>query len=675
MPVALVVLLSVSILAASPAASADAKAAPPNGAISETEEKNAPEIAEIFADHMVLQRGKPITIWGTAPKGTQVDVSFDGATLTTKAEEAGTGINTAFVWKVEFPAKTEGGPYELRVSSAGTVGQTVKDILIGDVFLCSGQSNMEMKVNRVRSAPAEINRKHSPTIRQFHPRYKISPFPLREFADNTGWVVASKETVADFSASCYFFAKQLQRHSETPLGLINSSWGGSQIEAWIDQKNLRSVEGHGESLDILNLYAKEKQAGIAALGAQWERWYKAGSGGKTPWLDKRAPDTGWTALPGFISWKRYGVDSLKKHDGLVWYRNSFSLTKAQARKPTKIALGKLAKGDITWINGHFIGRSTTRSSRQYDVAAKLLKPGVNHVLVNVRSMWGDGGMFGPADTIGFFPKGGEMISMAQGWEYKKEPTPSLRMTPLIPWGTTAGYTGMHNAMIAPLTGLQIKGAVWYQGESNTRRADQYDEMLGALIKNWRGMFGADLPVMIVQLPEFGAQPTKPTESTWANLREAQRKAAMSDPNVGLVVTMGLGDPTDIHPTKKQEVGVRTADVYRGLIGESDADALGFAPKRAYRSGEKTLVELTAAEGGFVTRSADHPIAFELCQEALDAAMSCAYASAALEGNVVTLTSSKIGNPTHARYCWGASPTCNLHSKTGLPVGPFQVAIE
>ncbi|MEE9433776.1 MAG: sialate O-acetylesterase [Sphingorhabdus sp.] len=675
MPITLVVVLSASVLAASPAASADKKAAPSIDAASEKKNADAPKFAKIFTDHMILQRGKPMAIWGTAPEGAQVEVSFNGKTLSTIAEETGIGTNKASVWKVEFPAKAEGGPYDIKVSSAGAGSQTIKDILIGDVFLCSGQSNMEMKVNRVRSAPAEINRKHSPTIRQFHPRYKISPFPLREFAENTGWVVASKKTVPDFSANCYFFAKQLQRHSQTPLGLINSSWGGSQIEAWIDQKNLRGVEGHGESLDILNLYAKDAAAGIAALGAQWERWYKNGSGGKTPWLERPAKGTGWTPVPGFTSWKSYGADNVKRHDGLVWYRNKFKLTKKQARKPAKIALGKLAKGDIVWVNGHFVGRSTGWEPRHYDLPAKLLKPGVNLVLVNVRSMWGSGGMLGPAETIGLTPKGGEMVSMAKGWEYKREPTPGLRMTPLIPWGTTAGYTGMHNAMIAPLTGLQIKGAVWYQGESNTRRADQYDEMLAALIKNWRVMFGADLPVVIVQLPEFGAPPTKPTESTWANLREAQRKAAMSDPNVGLVVTLGLGDPTDIHPTKKQEVGIRTAGVYRGLVGESDADALGFAPKRAYRSGEKTLIELTAAEGGFVTRSADHPIAFELCQSAPDTAMSCAYASAALVGNVVTLTSSKIGNPTHVRYCWGASPTCNLHSKDGLPVGPFQMAIE
>ena len=629
-----------------------------------TEVNNQTRLAGVFTDHMVLQRDQPITIWGTAPAGTQVEITFDGATQTTTTSDQA-------AWSTTFPAQPAGGPYKIAVNSNTDQPQTITDVLIGDVFLCSGQSNMEMKVKRVRSAPSEINRKHSPTIRQFHPRYKISPTPLSEFAEPVEWTVASKDTVGEFSAACYFFAKERQATSPVAIGMLHSSWGGSQIEAWLSQPHLRTVDDYAESLDILNIYADNKTAGIAALGQQWQQWYTSKTGGQTPWLNTPETDTGWTAVPRLTGWKKYGDPALSKFDGLVWYRNSFTLTEAQAAKGAEIVLGKLSRGDIVWINGHFIGRNAGWEIRSYQAAADLLQPGTNHILINVRSMWGDGGMMGPAEKIGVTPKDSEMIALPEGWEYKKEPS-GARMTPLIPWATMAGYTGMHNGMIAPLDGLKFKAAIWYQGESNTRRAEQYGRLFTGLIKNWREMFGADMPVLIVQLPEFGTSPTEPTRSDWANLREAQRQAALRDPKVGLVVTMGLGNPADIHPTNKQDVGKRIAGVYRGLIGETNASTSGYSPLRAYRLGSITRVELSAPSGGLVTRSADHPIALELCT---GAPLRCEYAAAKLENNVMVLTNDKISNPTHVRYCWGNSPTCNLYDTDGLPVGPFQMTIQ
>jgi len=621
-------------------------------------------LAGVFTDHMVLQRDQPITVWGTAPEGTQVDIVFDGAVQTVLAD----GTNA---WSTQFSAKPAGGPYELTIKSAQGDTQTITDILLGDVFLCSGQSNMGMEVSRVRNAPAEIKRKHSPTIRQFHPGKETSATVLQEFLVKSEWVVASSDTVGDFSASCYFFAREMQNSSPVALGLVHSSWGGSQIEAWVSQEHLRQIGNFAQSLDILNLYAQDQSAGEAALGRQWEQWWAKTSGGETPWLTEPAADAGWAAVPQMTSWKNYGDDAISNHDGLVWYRNSFTLTEKQATKTAELILGKLHKGDILWINGRFAGRSIGRDTRRYQVAARLLKPGVNHILINVRSMWGDGGMLGPAKDIEVTPQGDAAISLGDGWEYKKAPS-DMKMTPTVPWSAKTGYAGMYNAMIAPLEGLKFRGTIWYQGESNTRRADQYGVLLDALIKNWRETFGADMPFIIVQLPEYGIAPDEPAESEWSDLREAQRLVALRNRNVGLVVTMGLGDKSDIHPTNKQDVGKRTAYVYQGLVGASAADTLGFAPKRAYRRGGSTQVELTAPADGLVTRSADHPIAFELCG---GAPLACAYATATLEHSTVTLRARKIKNPTHVRYCWGDSPTCNLYSAEGLPVGPFQMAIE
>ena len=638
----------------------------------------AVDFAGVFSDHMVMQRGQPITIWGTAPEGVEVEITFDGVSQTATADQENR-------WSTDFPARAEGGPYEVTLSS-GTRRRrktnTLSDILIGDVFLCSGQSNMEMKVKRVTSYPTEIHRKHEPTIRHYHPRYNISLKPRREFKEPQQWQIADKETVGEFSAACYFFARELHKTIEVPIGLLHSSWGGAQIQAFMSQESLRQFDGMDESLDILNLYAEDKDAGRAALGKQWENWYQKVSNGLTPWTTAAA-EAGWTPIPEFEGWKYYGDSALEKYDGLVWYRNSVDLTAAQASKDGVVSLGKLSKGDIVWVNGHFVGRSVGWNPRSYDVPAEFLIPGTNHILINVRSMWGDGGMMGPVEKIGFTPDRGEMIAMPEGWTYKKEPT-DYRMAPLIPWQTMTGYTGMHNGMIAPLEGLKFKAAIWYQGESNTRRADIYDDMLAAMIANWRTMFGANMPVVIVQLPDFGETPTEPKFSTWANLREAQRETALADPKVGLVVTLGLGDKADIHPTNKQDVGKRIANVYLGLIGETDANTLGHSPTKATRRWRKTIVEFDAPEGGFVTRSDDHPIAFELCEgtpsgrdeaPGKDDALECAYANAKMDGNNVILTSKKVRRPTHVRYCWAMAPTCNLFTEDGLPVGPFELAIK
>ena len=631
-------------------------------------------MAGVFTDHMVLQRGRQITIWGIAPEDTEVTVSFDG-------QERGGKADKSNEWRVEFPAMSEGGPYEINVSGGGK-SQTITDVLIGDVFLCSGQSNMEMKVKDAFKARQEIGRKHNPTIRQFHPRYKVSPTPLREFHEPQQWVVASSETVSEFSGACYFFVKELQKTNPIPIGMLHSSWGGAQIQAWMRQEDLRPFEGMNESLDVLNIYAKDKAAGRAALGVQWENWYKKNSSGKAPWkATQPEKSTGWKPIPDFKNWKQYGDEALANYDGLVWYKNSFTLSEEEAKKNVKISLGKLSKGDITWINGKFVGRTVSWEPHGYTANSDILHTGENHILINVRSMWGAGGMMGPAEKVGYTVDGADMKPLSLGWTYKKE-TSDLKMAPLIPWQTMTGYTGMHNAMIAPLDGLQFKGAVWYQGESNTRRDAEYDEMLAAMIANWRRMFGKDIPVVIVQLPGFGKITTKPEEQAWANLREAQRITALRDINIGLAVTMGLGNPADIHPTNKQDVGKRIAKIYRGLVGETNYNTLGHSPTRVFARGDTVRVELPKTEGGYVTRSDNHPIAFQLCENPNPQTkieqgepLNCAYATASMERNTVVLTSSKIAAPTHVRYCWGMAPTCNLYSAEGTPVGPFQIAVE
>lgn len=614
-----------------------------------------------FSDHMVIQRDRPVALWGKAAPGETVTVTFAGETTTVETDANG-------AWRAEFPARGAGGPYAAEARGSKSGRQSLADILVGDVYLCSGQSNMAWPVSRTLNPQNEIADAADDGIRLLQIARETSPAPMDGFKPAPAWKAAAPETVSDFSAVCFYFAQELKRIENVPMGLIDSSWGGSQIEAWISAAGLSAIDSFSEDLALLALYADDKQAARAKFAEKWEAWHRA------TWPDAPAPwehpGGGWKPVPEPLrSWTKWGEPEFASHHGMAWFRKTVVLDADPG--PSMLSLGGVDEIDMVWINGKFAGGEFGwGTERRYEIPAGVFRAGDNDIIVNVLSSWGEGGMTGPAETMTIKPARARAIPIGSGWRYRIVPAGS-GWPPGTPWQSVSGLSGLYNAMISPLGGIGLKGALWYQGESNAGRANEYERLLSLLMKDWRAQFGADLPFLIVQLPDFGAHAASPVESGWAELRDAQRRAVAADENAALVVTIDVGDPADIHPPNKRPVAARAARLARALIYGDETVASAPAPQRAYRKGKSVMVEFEGLNGAAVM-GADAPIAFEVCGAAPG---SCAYAQARIEGDSIRLAAPKGVTPSRVRYCWGDAPVCNLYDASGVPVTPFELPVE
>ncbi len=621
-----------------------------------------PLLHEIFQDHAVLQRDLPIPVWGESSAGDRVSVSIDAHAVEARADAAGH-------WHALLPAMHAGGPYALAVQTQSGASQSIKDILIGDVYLCSGQSNMELPVTRTLNYAGEIAHSANDRIRIMTVAHAASPKPLTHFQAPVAWAAAGPATIGDFSAACYYFARDLQKSVPVPLGLIHSSWGGSRIEPWISEQGLRAMGGFGAALDLLHVYAADPQAGNDRLGAIWENWWHTHAS-STPWSE---PGADWREVPlPMRDWKTWGVPELANHDGMVWFRRHVFLTAAQAAGAATLMLGGIDKVDETWVNGKPIGNSFGYGTeRPYQLPAGTLRAGDNLIVVNVSSGCCAAGMYGPPEHMMLRLAAGGIVPLGGEWRYKFVPE-SMGFPPRAPWESVGGSTSLYNAMIAPLGPYGLRGVLWYQGESNAGEAAQYQALLAALMGDWRRQFSANLPYLIVELPNFGAAPAAPTASDWANLREAQRRAVLNDAHAALAVTIDVGDPRELHPPDKQSVGARLARAARHLIYGEAVSASGPAPRAAVHDGVHVVVRLGDIDGSLVTYSSSRPIAFELCAQEQS---SCRFVDAALQAGRVVLDARGLENATRVRFCWGDAPICNLYDRSGLPAGPFEIAIQ
>lgn len=626
-----------------------------------------PGFAGIFGDHMVLQREAPIRLWGTATPGAALSVGFAGRERPVSADAAG-------VWQVELSPMPAGGPYRLALRSGAEIFRELEDVMVGDLWLCSGQSNMEFPVAQASGGPHGIEAGEE-GIRLVTIRHDSAVTPQAEFGDRPAWTVASNDSVAAFSAVCWFFARELLARQAVPLGLVHASRGGSRIEPWLSETALRQVGGFGGRLDLLRAYAGDERAGGRRFAAAWEAWWRqVPGGGNRPWRGEGGRD-GWADVPGgrLRDWNTWDVPSLAGHNGMVWFRNSFRLSAEQADTDAVLALGGIDEVDLTWVNGTFVATQFGwGSERRYPIPRGLLRAGGNTVALNVLSTWGSGGMLGPNERVALEYEDGTRISLADGWQFRKVPL-EAGMPPRAPWESISGLSGLHNAMIAPLGGLRMAGALWYQGESNAGDASGYERLLEALIADWRSRFGDALAFVIVQLPNFGTPPIQPADSGWADIRDAQRRAAAADPRSGLVVTIDAGDDRDLHPPNKSIVGQRAAHVAGALVYGATGIPDGIGPVRASMQGARTLVEFGPREETLVVAGDRTPVAFELCG---DDASSCVYAEAQLADNRILLSAPGMPDPRRVRYCWADAPICNLYgASSGLPVGSFEIPIS
>jgi len=618
----------------------------------------------LFQDHAVLQRGQPVKLWGRAEPGAEVRVELAGKQARVRADDAGH-------WQAQLPAPKAGGPYTLDVRS-GQASQRVQDLLVGDVWLCSGQSNMELQVWRALDAWMELGTANNPRIRMLTVPQTSAVTPQYEFGKPVRWQPVNGDSVRDFSAACYFFARELQKTVDVPMGLVNASWGGSKIQPWISAEGLKSLPWYEGELAVLDTYGRDELAGLAQWGQLWQDWWSRAPGigpDDRPWLGAGA---GWKPAPAQLGpWERWGVPALADYNGMVWYRTTVTLTAAQAAQEAVLALGPADEVDMTWVNGQAVGSTYgAGSGREYRLPAGLLRPGKNTVVVNVLDTYREGGLSGPASLHSLHLADGSKLALDARWSYRIAPE-GIGEPPRAPWQSAAGMTTLYNGMIAPLVGYGFKGALWYQGESNTGEPERYADLLRALRSDWRNRFGKDLGLLVVQLANFGPAPTAPTESGWAGVREAQRLVAAEDARSGLAVAIDIGDRYDIHPANKQEVGRRLARAARKAIyGEAIAPS-GPVPRAASRNGDAVVVEFGDVGKGLVAYSATAPIGFELCGAA---AGSCQYAQAEIWNHRVTLRAANAPEATRVRYCWADSPVCTLYDGTGLPAGPFELSI-
>jgi sialate O-acetylesterase len=623
-----------------------------------------PLLHSLFTDHAVLQRDRPIPVWGRATPGETVSVSLGEVTASGTADETGR-------WNATLPAMPSGGPLALVARAAGGESQSASDVLIGDVWLCSGQSNMALPVSRSIGGEQESRRPAQATLRFLTIGNEASPVPLEELPTPVAWSTAGPETVGRFSATCYYFATELRRDRDVPMGLINASWGGSAIEAWISEPGLRAVGGLDERLDLLELHTRDGVAANAKMGGMWAGWWRSHAPDSAPWSD--SAESGWRDAPEPLrDWKQWGVPALAGHNGMVWFRRTVRLTADQASQAARLSLGGIDEVDQTWLNGRPVGNTFGwGTERHYDLPAGRLRAGANVIVVNVLNTWAAGGMLGPAEAMGLRLADGTALPLGGQWQYQVAPT-DFGYPPRAPWEPIAGLTTLHGGMIAPLGRYALRGAVWYQGETNADAPAGYEALLAGLMADWRRTFGADLPVLVVQLPGFGPAPTEPTGSSWSEIREAQRRAVAKDARAALAVTIDLGDRDDIHPADKRGVGNRLARAARRLVYGESVTPSGPVPLEARRRDGGVAVRLGDVEGRLVTYSSSQAIGFELCGP--DQA-SCRFASGVVAGDWIHLDSGEGAPQERVRFCWGAAPLCNLYDLSGLPVGPFELAIH
>lgn len=624
----------------------------------------APRFDPVFSDHAVIQRDHPVTISGHGQAGETVSLSFAGQTRAVQADGDGR-------FEARFDPVATPGPVTLEARApSGTA--TARDVVVGDVFLCSGQSNMELEVRFAQDARGQMAGSADDQLRLMLVPRAVADNPLRDFPQAPAWRAAGPDSVGDFSAACFYMARELRKTAKVPIGAIASSWGGSRISPWMGARAQAAV-GQVAQSDLVALHGRDPVAAERAASREWEAWWRKATGdaaGKEPWQPGAALQ--WAPVPNIGPWEKWGVPALAAYNGMVWFRREIDLTAAQAQAANaRLSLGLLDDVGRVWINGKPVGmnaRSWQPSS--FDVPPGVLKAGRNILVVNVLDTYANGGLSGPADVLKLSLGAAGDVPLGEGWRYAV-PARTPDGAPRVPWGDTTGVGTLYNGMIAPLGAIGLKGVAWYQGESDVD-IPGYAERMQAMMADWRRQFGSpDLPFVAVQLAAYGAPVTQAGESGWAAMRQTQYQAMAADPHGGLATAIDIGDPFDIHPGEKQEVGRRLARAMRALAYGGPVSRTGPQGARATATTDGgAAVDFTGLTGGLHTRSAAQAIGFELCGAE---AGSCRFVPGRVEGTRVLLAGD--GRPaTRVRYAWAESPVVNLYDETPLPVGSFELPI-
>jgi sialate O-acetylesterase len=613
----------------------------------------------LISDGMVLQRDAHVKIWGWAANHEMVSISFIDSVYSTTANAGGE-------WVIKLSGLKTGGPFTMTINASNMI--TISNIMIGDVWVCSGQSNMELPMKRVSPIyETEIANSENPYIRHFTVPQKYNFNTPQPDMESGTWQMANPNTILNFSAVAYFFAKELYEKYHVPIGLINSSLGGSPAESWISEESLKKFPEHYNEAQrfkdnsLINQIENSDKERIDTWYNQLRQKDEGYKDPLKPWFSTDVNTSDWDIIkvPGY--WANGALGAI---NGVVWFRKDIYIPASMAGKPANLILGRIVDADSVYMNGIFVGTTGYQyPPRRYDIPANLLIKGKNVLVVRVINNIGKGG-FVP-DKPYELVSGDHTIDLKGDWKYRLgaemealESKTFIRLKPV----------GLYNAMISPLLNYSIKGVIWYQGESNTGRPLEYSTLFPALINDWRNNWNqGEFSFLFVQLANYMETKNQPAESNWALLREAQLKT-LSLPNTGMAVTIDIGEWNDIHPLHKKDVGKRLALAAQKIAyGEHKIVYSGPIYQSMKIAGNKAILTFSNIGGGLVAKAG------ELNYFAIAGIdKQFVWAKAKIENDTVIVWSENVPNPIAVRYAWADNPEgANLYNIEGLPASPFR----
>ena len=617
------------------------------------------KLPRIWTDHMVLQRHAPIKVWGWAAAGEMVKITLGAQSVSVKTGKAGK-------WSAQLPAMGAGGPFVMTVEGKNKI--TLSDVLIGDVWICSGQSNMQWRINQTSYEEKDTAFIETAPVRLFTVHFDIDYLP-REDLKGTGWKTLSRQSINEFSAVAYHFGKYVNSQLHVPIGLISDNLGATNVETWMSNEALLQFPQFKAEIEPI----VKRNKNFAAMKADFEKmkpawydkYYYKGIGIDQQWFKPETDVTDWKPIKAFgNTWEN--EPDLKDHDGEVWFRTTFDLPENYTQPTFHVGLLQIDDYDIAWVNGVKVGENYGRHNHHgYDVPLKVLKPRGNVLVVRVFDAGGIGGftasaLWAASDIL----KG--------NWIYKKgTPVDAAKFPrPDVPNATPFSSPGvLYNANIAPLTSMSIKGAIWYQGEGNADRAYEYRDLFPAMIKDWRKQWQqGDFPFLFVQLANYTEESATPHESNWAELREAQAMT-LALPNTGMATAIDIGEAGDIHPKNKREVGNRLGMAAMKVAYGQETIGSGPVFRQMHVEGERAVIDYDNTGSGLTTRD---KYGYVRGFQVAGADHKFYWAQGVIDGNRVIVTCRQVAKPVAVRYAWDNNPgALDLYNQEGLPALPFR----
>ncbi|KAF2080402.1 sialate O-acetylesterase [Flavobacterium sharifuzzamanii] len=607
----------------------------------------------IFSDGMVLQRDKQIPIWGFADPNENVEIHFNKQIKKTTADKNGK-------WTVNLSAEKAGGPFELIIIGKNKI--TIKNVLVGEVWICSGQSNMEFQVFKTMNSEKEIASANYPMIRHFGVAQDLSGKPKDDLKQGK-WEEANKENVGNFTAVGYYFARKLYSELKIPIGIINTSWGGTNVETWTSREafenspDFKAMIADVPTVDINAIFETYKKSVLDNL--KKVQGFDVSMENEEQFKNPNFQDKNWPEIKVPSLWENQQIGNI---DGIVWMRKTIVLTAEQAKKEAILHLAKVDDEDKTYVNGVEIGTNNLWDAKRiYKIPANVLKEGTNVIAVRITDYSGGGGIYGDPQDLKIDFKDSS-LPLEGLWKFNVVKV-RIEVSP------NSYPSLLYNAMVNPLVPYAIQGALWYQGEANVWRAAEYKKSFPLMINDWRTKFKqGNFPFYFVQLStfdEFGGNSQK--GSRWAELREAQSET-LKLPNTGMAVTTDIGNAKDIHPTNKQDIGLRLAAIaMNNLYGKKQVHS-GPTYKSQTIKGNEIILTFDNIGSRLSTPNNEELKGFEIA----GADKVFHSAKAIIKDNKIIVSSDKVQNPVAVHYGWADDDTAiNLFNKEKFPASPFR----